>query len=103
MRFATPERLVRIRLFLPPPAEFPITFRVEGLVDSEERSPVLTYDADWAFTSLARSLWKTPRAAFMDIDLDPILVSGFRVRVIEDDPFRLPITISEVRAYRAPR
>ncbi|MEO8499954.1 MAG: hypothetical protein ABI565_03500 [Vicinamibacteria bacterium] len=103
VRFKSPERLGRIRLFLPPPAEFPISFRVEGLVDSEERSPVLAYDADWAFTSLARTLWKTPLAAFMDIDLDPVLVSGFRIRVIEDNPFRLPITISEVRAYRAPR
>lgn len=103
VRFKSPERLARIRLFLPPPAEFPITFRVEGLVDTEEKSPVLTYDVDWAFTSLARSLWKSPRAAFMDIDLDPTLVSGFRVRVTEDDPFRLPITLSEVRAYRAPR
>lgn len=102
VRFKAPERLGRIRLFLPLPAEFPIRFRVEGLVDTEERSPVLAHDADWAFTSLARSLWKTPRTAFMDIDLDPVLVSGFRIRVIEDDPFRLPITISEVRAYRAP-
>ena len=72
-------------------------------MDTEERSPVLNYDAEWAFTSLARTLWKTPREAFMDIDLDPVLVSGFRIRVTGDDPFRLPITISEVRAYRAPR
>jgi len=103
VRFKAPERLARIRLFLPPPAEFPIRFRVEGLVDTEERAPILAYDEDWAFTSLARSLWKTPRSAFMDIDLDPVLVSGFRIRVTEDDPFRLPITISEVRAYRPPR
>lgn len=101
VRFKARERLARIRLFLPPPAEFPISFRVEGLVDTEERSPILAYDADWAFMSLARSLWKTPRTAFMDIDIDPAMVSGFRIRVIEDDPFRLPITISEVRAYRA--
>ncbi len=101
VRFSAPERLGRIRLFFPLPAEFPTRFRVEGLVDDEARSPVLAFDRDWAFTSLARSLWKTPRAAFMDIDLDPVLVSGFRIRVIEDEPFRLPITISEIRAYRA--
>jgi hypothetical protein len=102
VRFERPERLGRIRLFFPLPAEFPTRFRVEGLADDEERSPILPFDTDWAFASLARSLWKTPRAAFMDIDISPVLVSGFRIRVIEDDPFRLPITISEIRAYRAP-
>ncbi len=102
VRFRAPERLGRVRLFFPLPAEFPTRFRVEGVVDGDARSPVLAFDHDWAFTSLARSLWKTPREAFMDIDVDPVLVSGFRIRVIEDDPFRLPITISEIRAYRAP-
>ena len=64
--------------------------------------PILPYDEDWAFASLARSLWKTPRTAFMDVDLEPALVSGFRIRVTEDDDFRMPITLSEIRAYRAP-
>jgi hypothetical protein len=103
VRFKAPERLGRIRIFLPLPVEFPTRFRVEGLVDSEDKAPVLAMDADWAFTSLARSLWKTPRTAFMDIDLEPVLVSGFRIRVIEDDPYRLPITVSEIRAYRPSR
>jgi hypothetical protein len=101
VRFKTRERLGRIRLFFPIPAEFPTRFRVEGLAD-EDRSPILPFDSEWAFTSLARTLWKTPRTAFMDIDVEPTLVSGFRIRVIEDEPFRLPITISEIRAYRAP-
>ena len=102
VRFTTPERLGRIRLFFPLPAEVPTRFRVEGVVDDDARSPVLVFDSDWAFTSLARSLWKTPRTAFMDIDLDPVLVSGFRIRVVEDEPFLLPVTVSEIRAYRAP-
>ena len=102
VRFKAPERLGRIRLYFPLPAEFPTYFRVEGVVDDEARPPVLAFDRDWAFTSLARSLWRTPREASMDIDVDPALVSGFRIRVTEDDPFRIPITISEIRAYRAP-
>lgn len=101
VRFEKPERLARIRLSLPLPAEFPTRFAVEGVVD-EGPSPVLAFDNDWAYTSLARSLWKTPRTAFMDIDLEPSLVSGFRIRVLEDEEFRLPITLSEIRAYRAP-
>ena len=92
---------IRVRLFFPLPAEFPIHFRVEGILD-DAPSAALVFDGDWAFTSLARSLWKSPLAAFMDIDLEPVVVSGFRIRVLEDDPFQLPITISEIRAYRAP-
>ena len=39
--------------------------------------------------------------AFMDIDVEPVMVSGFRIRVIAEDPSRMPITLSEIRAYRA--
>ena len=103
VRFTSPERLGRIRLFFPLPAEFPTRFRVEGVVDAGDRpSPILSFDHEWAFTSLARSLRKMPRQAFMDIDVEPALVSGFRVRVTDAEPFRIPITISEIRAYRAP-
>ena len=101
VRFGSSERLGRVRLYLPLPVRFPTHFIMEGVAD-EDRSPVLAFDGDWAFTSLARSLWKSPLAAFMDIDLEPVVVSGFRIRVLEDDPFQLPITISEIRAYRAP-
>lgn len=99
-RFKAPERLGRIRLYFTLPAEFPIRFRVEGVVPDTERSPFLGFDETWAFTSLARSLWKNPRMAAMDIDVEPTLVSGFRIRVTDDDAFRMPITISEIRAYR---
>jgi len=102
VRFGAPERLARIRLSIPLPAEFPTTFRVEGVVDNEDGpSPVIPFDRDWAFTSLARTLWKTPSMAFMDIDVEPVMVSGFRIRVIAEDPSRMPITLSEIRAYRA--
>jgi len=100
VRFPSAEPLGRIRLFLPLPVEFPTRFQVEGLV-AGDATPVLVFDRDWAFKSLARSLWKTPRAAIMDIDLEPVSVLGFRIRVLEDDPFQLPITISEIRAYRS--
>ena len=60
------------------------------------------FDEAAAYDRLFALLLHRPAAATLDLDLPPRTLGGFRLRIAATDPFAMPWTMAEVRAYAPP-
>lgn len=102
VRLAQPVRLARVSLDVREPYCFPMHLKLLGYGD-DGRPLELRFDERAAYERLFARLLHSPRAARLDLDVAPVAVSGVRLRVDEDDGFRMPWSLAEVRLYAAAR
>jgi hypothetical protein len=101
LRFGREVRLARLSLDVRPPYHFPTRLELRGY-DAQERPFDLPYDRRAAYDRLFAFLLHRPLKARLDLDVAPTPVRGVRLRVEDDDSFRLHWTVSEVRVFAAP-
>lgn len=96
--FPQPVELARLSLSVRAPYEFPLALRLVGRHDGvTEFVPV---DVEAAHQRLFGFLIHAPRRAWLDLDLvPPRVLDSVRVSIAESDPYGLPWTLHEVRAF----
>ncbi|HUG54997.1 MAG TPA: hypothetical protein VMR21_15405 [Vicinamibacteria bacterium] len=100
-RVAFPDPLVvsRISIAVRRPYEFPMRLRLIGF-SPEGAAADIPFDETASYDRLFMLLRRRPREASLDLDFAPRALSGFRLRIAETDPFFMPWTMAELRAYR---
>jgi hypothetical protein len=95
---AEPALVSRISLSVVEPYEFPMRLRVM-LQDPDGSWAETDIDEGAAYGNLFARLLHDPRRARLDLDIPPRRLSGFRLRIPETDPFWMPWSLAEIRAY----
>jgi hypothetical protein len=89
----------RISVSVGEPYEFPMRLKLLGQDPSGEWAEI-PFDDATAYDRLFGSLLRRPREASLDLDIQPHLLQAFRLRIAETDPFGMPWTMVELRAFR---
>jgi hypothetical protein len=99
-RVAFPEAVVvsRISVSVLEPYEFPMRLKLMGQ-DVGGTWSEIPFDEATAYDSLFGSLLSRPRNASLDLDIAPTMLQAFRLRITETDPFGMPWTMAELRAF----
>ncbi len=98
VRLPTPQVVSRISVAVRAPYEFPLRLRLM-LQDPDETWAEVELDEGAAYDALFARLLRRPLEASLDLDIPPRVVAGFRLRIAETDPFWMPWTMAEIRAY----
>jgi hypothetical protein len=96
--FPRPVTLSRISVGAGDPYQFPMRLRVL-LHDPDGTWREAAVDEGPAYDRLFGGLLHRPAQATLDLDVPARPVLGFRLRIPETDPFRMPWALPEVRAY----
>jgi hypothetical protein len=99
-RVAFPQAVVvsRISVSVLEPYEFPMRLKLVGQ-DVRGVWSEIPFDEAAAYDGLFGSLLRRPRNASLDLDIAPIPLQAFRLRITETDPFGMPWTMGELRAF----
>jgi hypothetical protein len=98
VRFPRPLTIARISIGVADPYEFPMRLRL--VVEDEPGAwTEIPFDEAAAYDRLFALLLHRPREASLDLDIPPRTLRGFRLRIAETDPFAMPWTMAELRAY----
>jgi hypothetical protein len=98
IRFPEPTAPARISMEIGRPYQFPTRFQVLGLIGGDQWVDI-PFDRHASFDRFFAELLHQPFRASLDIDLDAPRVREIRIRVTETDPFEMPWTMSEIRAF----
>jgi len=96
--FPTPAIVSRISVSVVEPYEFPMRLKLLGQ-DAEDSWAEIPLDEAAAYDRLFAALLSRPREASLDLDIPPRALKAFRLRIVETDPFGMPWTMAEVRAF----
>ena len=84
-----------------PLGHFPMRFKLRGKTLGGESDWVdLPFDLRQSYDDFFRALLHRPRAATLDIDLDGRPLTVLQIKITEDDSFRMPWSMAELRVYR---
>jgi hypothetical protein len=89
----------RISVSVGEPYEFPMRLKLLGQDPSGAWTEIPFDDAS-AYDRLFGSLLRRPQQASLDLDIQPHMLQAFRLRIAETDPFGMPWTMVELRAFR---
>jgi hypothetical protein len=98
VRFPRAVTVARISIGVADPYEFPMRLKLVG-EDEQGTWTEIPFDEAAAYDRLFGLLLHRPREASLDLDIPVRTLRGFRLRIAETDPFAMPWTMAELRAY----